>query len=159
LLGKEEPTPAEITRSYELYAKLRSIAPQDARFEGLSARFWEVYLGRKRDEGTQRLRKNLTALEEAKGVLSSASLATIPLFAQIAASSGEPDARAVDWAIFEVLGGLRRAPELCTGGLGWGKLGQVSLGDNVRFAASYLRGVHGDDYLVTLQGLCGRLGR
>ncbi|MDX2054878.1 MAG: hypothetical protein SFV15_20920 [Polyangiaceae bacterium] len=157
LLGKAELTAADITASYEAYAKLRAIAPEDARFQGLSARFWEVFTGRKRDEAAANLKKNLKALEEAKGVLSSASLATIPLFAQIAANAQAFDARAAEWSEFEVLTGLRAAPEICTAGFAWASLETRSA--PLRFAGSYLRGVYGDDYAVSLNGLCKTLKR
>ncbi len=159
VLSKSELTSSDITSSYESYAKLRKIAPNDARFVGLSARFWEVFTGRKRDEATASLKKNLKALEEAKAVLAGASLATIPLFAQIAANAQAFDAHAVEWSEFEILSGLRGAPELCGNGFAWSALAAPKVSVSTRFAGNYLRGMYGDDYSNTVNGLCATLRR
>src|SRR4051812_4762894 len=66
-------TGPEIARSYQLYEQLRSLAYFDARVKGTLARFWELFYGRKREESTQNLQRNLQALEGAKALLTSSN--------------------------------------------------------------------------------------
>ncbi|MBN1612810.1 MAG: hypothetical protein JW940_39675 [Polyangiaceae bacterium] len=158
LLDKPEPrTGQDIRRSYELYAQLRQLAPKDARFLGMAARFWELFYSRKQREATENLARNLRALDKARELLKATGIAAIPVFAQAAINSGGVDAESLEWAEWQLLGGLRQHPVACQGRFSW----RASLGYGfdpaTRIALDYLRFAYGDGYASRAQSMCRRL--
>src|SRR5690606_2177389 len=111
--GETDISPADITRSYELYAQLQDIAPSDPRVRGVSARFWELFYGRKQAEATGRLERNLQALDRARELLKIAGDAAIPLYFQAAVNAGTVDARSLEWATLRILQALRTQTVIC----------------------------------------------
>ena len=166
LLGALDPllakgtalTGPEIQRSYELYEQLRQLAYFDPRVRGALGRFWELFYGRKREESTQNLSRNLKALEGSQALLASASPAAIPLFMQAALSSQTVDGRALDWANGELFGALRRAPQACTG-FDWRRAPSYGFGPSALLAVNYLRFAHGDDFWGPMSGVCSFVTR
>ena len=148
----------EIQHSYELYEQLRQLAYYDPRVQGALARFWELFYGRKREESTQNLSRNLKALEGSQALLASASPAAIPLFMQAAISSQTVDARALDWANGELFGALRRYPQACTG-FDWRRAPSYGFGPSALLAVNYLRFANGDDFWGPMSGVCSFVTR
>jgi hypothetical protein len=139
-----------------LYEQIRHLSYSDPRFQGAATRFWETVHGRKLDEANARLSQNLKALGQAQDLLKTAGIAAIPLYAQIAASSGAVDGRSVEWAKWELLGTLRVNTAACAPGFGWADLGPgFPLGP--AFAAQYLRFSQGDDFGLIVAGMCDQL--
>ncbi len=157
LLGKPSGamTPEEITRSYELYAQLRSIAWYDSRFQGLRQRFWEVWQNQRSQEYSENLGRNLEALNKSKELLRTAGPGAIPLFAQVGINSGTVSERTLEWSRFEMLKGLRENPGACQGGFSWTAMPDV-LSVQQQIAGGYLHFVYGDPYEKVLSGMCGR---
>lgn len=149
--------PEDISRSYVLYEKLRQLAPLNARFRAAAARFWELFFDRKRDEATERLGRNLKALDAAKDLLRSAGLAAIPIYVRAAANSGAVDPRAVEWSQWEVLSAVRAHPAVCRVAFEFENLDGYGLSPSSRFALRYLQFSHGDGFSRSIDGLCGRL--
>ena len=152
----EAMTPEEITRSYQLYAQLRSIGWYDARFEGLKLRFWEVWHNRKQIESTENLSRNLKALEESKELLRTASAAAIPLFAQVGINSGLVSDRMLEWASWEMLKGFQEHPEICEKGFSWTGMPDF-IGVEQKIAGGYLHFVYGDPFERELGDMCDRV--
>ena len=148
----------EIQRSYELYEQLRQLGYQDARVKGALARFWELFYGRKQQESTQNLTRNLKALEGSKALLTSANLSAIPLFMQAAVSSQSYDPRAFDWAQGELFEALRRSPQACTG-FDWRRVQSYGFGPSGLLAVDYLRFAEGDDFWNSRSGVCSFVTR
>jgi hypothetical protein len=156
--GPGELSPEEISKSYELYAQLRKIAWYDARFQGLAQRFWEVWQNRQASDRAEQLGKNLKALEQAQRVLQTASLATLPLFAQVGINDGSLSPRLLEWARWQMLDGFRQSPELCpAGGFGWSAVPGAPFSPETRAAAHYLRYAYGDPYQQVLGAMCTRV--
>ena len=151
-------TGAEIQRSYQLYEQLRQLAYHDARVSGALARFWELLYGRKREEATQNLSRNLKALEDSKALLASASPAAIPLFMQAALNSQTLDTRALDWSNGILFAELRRYPQACTG-FDWRQVRSYGFGTNAQLAVNYLRFAYGDDFWGSMSGVCSFVTR
>jgi hypothetical protein len=151
-------TGPEIERSYQLYEQLRELAYFDARVRGTLARFWELFYGRKREESTQNLQRNLKALEGSKALLSSANLSAIPLFMQAAVTSQSYDPRAVDWSNGELFEALRRSPQACTG-FDWRRVQSYGFGPSALLAVDYLRFAQGDDFWGSMSGVCSFVTR
>jgi hypothetical protein len=151
----ESMTPDEITRSYQLYAQLRSIAWYDSRFQGLQLRFWEVWENRKDIEATENLSRNLQALEQSKELLRTASAATIPLFAQIGINSGLVSDRMLEWARWELLEGIHQHPEFCRQGPNWAGMPDY-LSVSQQIAGGYMHFVYGDPFEGVFGDMCRR---
>jgi hypothetical protein len=157
ILGKGSgASPAELTRSYEVYSQLHEIAPGDPRVEGISSRFWEVYYGRKQDQAVQQLSKNLQALGAAKDTLKIMGDAAIPLYVQVAVNSGTLDQRALEWSTLRLISALRGAPDICRAGFAWGQLAAYGWPVDVQLAAQFVRYGRGDGYASLLQSACAR---
>jgi hypothetical protein len=157
ILSKGEAIgPQEIARSYTLYEKLRQLAFHDARFRASAARFWELLYGRKQAEATERLGKNLKALESARALLASAGPAAIPIYAQAAANSGTLDARALEWSEWQLASGLRTQRAACQA-FAWERVPSYGFGPDLTFALHYLHFAYGDGYSANISGLCARL--
>lgn len=154
--GETGASDADIARSYELYAQLQAIAPSDPRVQGLSARFWELFYGRKQAEATERLGRNLRALDEARELLGAAGDAAIPLYFQAAVNSGNVDPRALEWATLRIINALRTHTVICQQGFAWNRLGSYQLGTDARMAAHYLQFARGDAALMDLNAACAR---
>ncbi len=154
--GSSGATSAEITRSYELYSQLQDVAPSDPRVRGISARFWELMYGRKQDEATERLGKNLQALDEARDLLKTAGDAAIPLYVQAAVNSGVLDARSLEWASLRLISALRTQTIICQQGFDWGRLSTYPLPADARVAAHYLHYGYGDGYARDVTTACLR---
>jgi hypothetical protein len=159
LLAKDpaQMSSSEVTAAYQLYAQLRKIAWYDSRFEGLALRFWEVWQNRRSLEAAENLGRNLEALKKAQGVLQTASLATIPLFAQVAVNAGSVSPRVLEWARWEMLDGFRQHPEICNAGFGWSGIPTYPFSPQARVAAHYLNYAYGDPYAEVLSGMCPRV--
>lgn len=159
LLGRNSDLSAqEIQRSYELYESLRSVAWFDPRFKAASARFWELFAERKRDEASTRLARDLRALDSAREVLRSASDATVPLFMQLALNAGTVDDRAQDWAYTSVLSAFRARPALCNG-FDWARVSSYGFAPDTAVAMYYLRYVQADALGGTVTRLCSFASR
>ncbi len=154
--GASGASSAEITRSYELYSQLQDVAPSDPRVRGISARFWELMYGRKQDEATERLSKNLQALDEARELLKTAGDAAIPLYVQAAVNSGVLDARSLEWASLRLISALRTQTIICQQGFDWGHLPSYPLPADARVAAHYLHYGYGDAYARDVTTACLR---
>lgn len=154
--GEGGATPADIARSYELYAQLHDIAPSDPRVRGIAARFWELFYGRKQLEATERLGRNLKALDEARELLKVAGDAAIPLYFQAAVNSGNLDARSLEWATLRILQALRTQTVICRQGFAWDRIGSYGWGPDARAAAHYLRFARGDAALADISAACAR---
>ena len=159
LLAKDasEMSSADVTKAYELYAQLRKIAWYDARFQGLAQRFWEVWQNKRSAEQAENLGKNLQALEKARGVLQSASIATLPLFAQVGINAGSVSPRMLEWARWQVLDGFRNHPEICRGGFSWQGVPGYPWSLEAQVAAHYLHFAEGDPYQGVLGSMCNRV--
>lgn len=154
--GETEVSAADITRSYELYAQLQDVAPSDPRVRGLSARFWELFYGRKQAEATERLERNLQALDQARELLKIAGDAAVPLYFQAAVNAGNVDARSLEWATLRILQALRTQTVICQDGFAWDRIGSYGWGPDTRMAAQYLRFARGDALLADLAAACRR---
>ena len=158
LLDKPEPRAGQdIRRSYELYAQLRGLAPQDPRFQGMAARFWELFYSRKQREASDNLARNLKALNQARELLKGAGIAAIPAFAQAAINSGGVDAQSLEWAEWQLLGGLRQHPVACQGRFSWRASVGYGFDPATLIALDYLRFAYGDAYASNAQSMCRRL--
>jgi hypothetical protein len=154
--GETGATSADIGRSYELYAQLHDVAPSDPRVRGISARFWELFYGRKQAEATERMGRNLRALDEARELLKVAGVAAIPLYFQAAVNSGNMDARSLEWATLRVIQALRTQVVICQQGFAWNRLGSYGWGSDALAAAHYLQFARGDAALADLNAACAR---
>lgn len=150
-------SPAEIRKSYELYEQLRALGPNDARFDGAAARFWELLYQRKQVEATENLKRNLEALNAAKDLLKGAGIAGLPVFMAAAVNGGKVEPRAVEWARWELLTGLRDVSAGCQSGFQWSRLPSYGLGRSALMAAHYLRFAFGDEFAQDASALCRRL--
>jgi hypothetical protein len=154
LLGRgTELTGSEIQRSYELYESLRALAWFDPRFKAASARFWELFAERKREDATAALARDLRALDSARELLRSASDATVPLFMQLALNGGTVDDRAQDWAYTSVLSAFRAKPAACNG-FDWSRVSSYGFAPDAAVALYYLRYVQADALGGTVTRLC-----
>jgi hypothetical protein len=158
ILDKPEPrTSQDIRRSYELYAQLRQLAPRDARFQGMAARFWELFYSRKQHEATDNLTRNLKALDQARELVKAGGVAALPLFAQTAIHSGGVDPQSLEWAEWQLLGGLRQHPVACQGRFSWRASVGYGFDPATLIALDYLRFAYGDAYASSVQSVCRRL--
>ncbi len=152
--GETGASKEEIARSYEIYTQLQDIAPADPRVTGVSARFWELTVGRKKEEDRERLSKTLDALSEARETLKVMGDAAIPLYVQAAVSSGSLDSRALEWSSLRLIRALRGAPAVCTAGFSWAGVPSYGWPADARLAAQYTRYGYGNAYEATIQGAC-----
>ena len=150
-------TPADIQHSYTLYSQLEQLSPNDARVAGASARFWELFYGRKQREAAAALTRNMEALAGARDLLKSAGVAAIPVFVQAAIHAGNVDTRAVDWASWEVLEGLARRPSACERPFVWAKSASYGFDPSTLVALQFLRFAYGDGTARDVQAVCQRL--
>ncbi len=154
--GESGASSEEITRSYEIYAQLQDIASQDPRVQGISARFWELFVGRKKDESIERMGKTLHALSEAKETLKVMGDAAIPIYVQAAVSSGTLDRRALEWSSLRLIRALRGAPAVCRTGFAWSKVPSYGWPADARLASQYVRYGYGSGYNSAIQRSCAR---
>lgn len=159
LLAKDvdQMTSADLTQAYGLYAQLRKIAWYDSRFQGLALRFWQVWQNRQSLEAAENLGRNLEALKKAQGVLQTATIATMPLFAQVGINAGTVSPRMLEWARWQMLDGLRQHPEACASGFSFSNVPSYPLSLEERLAAHYLNYAYGDPYAQVLSGVCQRV--
>ena len=150
---------ADIQRSYTLYSQLRQLAYNDARFRGAAARFWELLYGRKQQEATAKLTRNLEALAKARDLLKTAGLAALPVFAQAAIDAGGVEPRVVEWAEWQLLSGLRTAPAACQSAFAWSALDSYGFEPVTLIAARYLQFARGNGYAASARALCKWLAR
>lgn len=152
--GEQGQSPADITRSYELYSQLQEIAAEDPRVEGIRARFWELYYGRKQEESREKLGRNLAALAEAKDTLKVMGDAAIPLYVQAAVNSSTLDPKALEWSSLRLIRALRSAPVICGGGFQFGRVPTYGWPADARLAAQYVNYGYGDAFLGAAQRAC-----
>jgi hypothetical protein len=152
-------TGPDLTRAYELYSRLRRLdTAGDPRFQGLSARFLELVYQRKVDQADERLKRNLKALGEAKGLLAALSAGAVPPYVALAVQSGAASPEALLWARGEVALALRGSPALCSASpFTWNRVTAAVTTDTARLAFSYLRFAEGDPFQAEVRSLCGRL--
>lgn len=160
LLEKDpsEHTPAEIARSYEIYSQLQQINAGDARIEGLEMRFLEQFFLRKDLEATERFRRNLKALDEAKNVLAAlaAQPQAIPIWVHNGIDEGTLNSRLVNWARGQAILGLRGTPSLCGNRFKWPNASS-GLPASQQLGFHYLRYAYGDSYSTNLSGVCKKV--
>lgn len=157
LLGKEvtQLRGADVTNASMLFEELRELSPDDARTLALQRRFVEVVGGYRERERSEALKRNLSALSEAKELLVSLAAAPrIPAYVQLSISGDRPSEDALAWARAQALLALRQSPTLCTGGFDW--LRAASLSGPERIAFSYLRYALDQDGLRWLLDACTR---
>jgi hypothetical protein len=158
LLGKpnEELSGEEISRSYELYEQLRQLDRGDARISALHARFLELLYGRKEKEASESLKRNLSALREAKDIIATGA-AGVPMFVQVAAQGGALDPAALRWARGQIAMSLRSRASACRSGFSWSALDSGDWSQDARFAFAYLRYAYDDPFQDQITALCQRL--
>lgn len=154
--GETGASADEITRSYELYAQLQEIAGGDPRVEGLSARFWELLTGRKKEEARERMERNLEALAAAKETLKVMGDAAVPIYVQAAVNSGSMDRRALEWSSLRLIRALRGAPAVCAAGFSFGAVPTYGWPADARLAAQYANYARGPGYATTVGAACQR---
>jgi hypothetical protein len=163
ILAKDESalTKDDITRSYELFEQLGQIdTGGDARIAGIRTRFVELLYQRKLHDATDNLKRNIKALNEAKGIVALVAAGSVPESVLTAVKGGELSADAIWWARGEVASALHRYPALCgPAPFGWGRLAGGEYGAPTRLAFSYLRYAYSDPFQGEVQKLCGRLAR
>lgn len=147
--------PADIGRSYEIYNQLVDLAPTDPRVQAAAARFWELLLGRKRDEALQNLGKNLDALSKAQALLRVMGDAAIPLYVQAAVSSGTLDRRALEWSSLRLVQALRNSPAVCSAGFSFTSVPTYGWSRDAELGAQYVHFAHGSSYADGLRHACG----
>jgi hypothetical protein len=152
----DQLTPTEITHSYELYEQLRHLDRGDARIAALHARFLELLYGRKEEEASQNLKRNLAALREVKELIATGATG-VPMFVQIAAQAGALDPAALRWAKGQIALSLRSHQSACQGGFSWSTLSSGEWPSDARFAFAYLRYAYDDPFQDQVAALCGRL--
>lgn len=141
--GDAGQSSAEITKSYELYSQLLSIADGDARVEAIGLRFWELWYGRKQEEARQKMEKNLDALSKAQETLKSMGDAAIPMYVQAAVSSGTLDRRSLEWSSLRLISALRGSPGVCQAGYAYDRLDTYGWSVDAQIAAHNVRSAYG----------------
>lgn len=154
--GETGASAEEITRSYEIYAQLQEIAGNDPRVEGISARFWELLTGRKKEEARERMERNLEALSAAKETLKVMGDAAVPIYVQAAVNSGTLDRRALEWSSLRLIRALRGAPAVCQAGFSFGAVPTYGWPADARLAAQYVNYGRGPGYAATVGAACQR---
>jgi hypothetical protein len=152
--GPAEVTPEDITRSYELYTQLADFAPDHPKVRAISARFWELFDGRKREEAMQRMAKNLEALSQARDTLKVMGDAAIPLYVQAAVNSGNLDQRALEWSSLRLLRAIKGAPGVCAAGFSWTSVPSYGWPADARLAAQYVHFGYGSGHATAVQHAC-----
>lgn len=133
--GDAGQSPQEITKSYEIYSQLLSIADGDARVEGIGLRFWELWYGRKQEEARDKMEKNLEALGRAQETLKVMGDAAIPMYVQAAVSSGTLDRRALEWSSLRLITAIKASPNVCQAGYAYGAVGSYGWPADAQVAA------------------------
>ena len=163
ILAKDENTLTkdDITRSYQLYDQLGQIdTGDDARISGVRTRFIELLYQRKLRDATEHLKKNIAALNEAKGIVPLVAAGQVPQSVLTAVKGGELTADAIWWARGEVASALHHNPALCgPTPFAWGRLASGDYAAPSRLAFSYLRYAYSDPFQADVQRLCGRLAK
>jgi hypothetical protein len=160
ILSKEDAaiTKEDIAHSYELYDQLSQLdTGGDARVSGLQTRFLELLYQRKQKEATEHLKRNLKALDEAKGIVSSMSAGMLPAYVLSAIQGGLTSPEALFWARGEAALALRHYPALCGAPFTWGAITPAAYPPVTRAAFSYLRFAYDDPFQAEIRGLCGRM--
>lgn len=152
--GETGATSADIGRSYEIYSELQDVGGYDPRVQGISARFWELFYGRKLEEARGRMERNLAALGDAKETLKAMGDAAIPMYVQAAVNSGSLDARSLEWSSLRLIRAIRGTPVICTSGFSWNQVPSYGWSADARLAAQYVRFGYGDAYSGVLGGVC-----
>jgi hypothetical protein len=163
ILAKDENTLTkdDITRSYQLYDQLGQIdTGGDARVSGVRTRFIELLYQRKLRDATEHLKRNIAALNEAKGIVPLVAAGQVPEAVLTSVKGGELSPEAIWWARGEVASALHRYPALCgPAPFGWGRLASGDYAASSRLAFSYLRYAYSDPFQSEVQRLCGRLAK
>lgn len=148
--GEAGQSSAEITKSYEVYSQLLSIADGDPRVEAIGLRFWELFYGRKQDEARQRMEKNLDALGKARETLKVMGDAAIPIYVQAAVNSGTLDRRSLEWSSLRLISALRGSPGVCQAGYAYDQLGTYGWSLDAQIAAHNVRSAYGPSPLIVI---------
>jgi hypothetical protein len=163
ILSKDEGTltKEDITRSYELYDQLGQIdTGGDARVSGIRTRFIELLYQRKMRDANEHLKRNISALNEAKGIVPLVAAGQVPESVLTAVKGGELSPEAIWWARGEAASALHRYPALCgPTPFGWGRLAAGDYAAPSRLAFSFLHYAYSDPFLAEVQRLCGRLAK
>jgi hypothetical protein len=141
--GQAGQSSAEIGKSYEIYSQLLQISYGDARVEGIGARFWELWYGRKQDEARQSMEKNLDSLSKAQETLKAMGDAAIPIYVQAAVNSGTLDRRSLEWSSLRLIAALKSTPNVCAGGYNYGQLDSYGWPVDARLAAHCVNHAYG----------------
>lgn len=161
ILAKDELTKDDITRSYQLYDQLGQIdTGEDARISGIRTRFLELLYQRKQRDATENLKRNIKALNDAKGIVPLIAAGAVPESVLTAVKGGEATPEAIWWARGEVASALHQYPGLCgEPRFTWSRVTSNDYPPTTRLAFSYLRFAYSDPFQNEVQGLCGRLAR
>jgi len=150
--GETGASPQEVTDSYQIYEQLQALAPADARVLGVSARFWELFFGRKKEEARVKMERNLAALSEAKDTLKVMGDAAIPIYVQAAVNSGNLDQSSLEWASLRLIQALRTS-HVCVG-FNFANVPNYNWPTDARLAAQYVQYGYGNNYAALLQRSC-----
>jgi hypothetical protein len=161
ILGKDESaiTKDDITKSYVLYEELGQLdTGGDARVSGMRMRFLELLYQRKQKDSTENLKRNIAALNEAKGIVPLVATGAVPDAVLTSIRGGEVVPDAIWWARGEVASAVHRYPALCgPQPFAWGRLRAGDYAPATRLAFSYLHYAYSDPFQAEVQRLCGRL--
>lgn len=146
-------TDADVTHASGLYAQMMELGADDARVVGLQRRYLEVIGGLRALNESAMLKRNLSALSEAKDLLKALNPG-VPSYVQMAIYRNQPSRDALAWAEATALTALRAQPALCQGALDWARL--AALTGSSKLAFSFLRYAYDDDYLGSLSSYCSR---
>ena len=152
--GETGASAEDITRSYELYAQLQDMAGADPRVQAISARFWELFYGRKKEEARERMERNLEALSQAKETLKVMGDAAIPIYVQAAVNSGTLDRRALEWSSLRLIRALRGSPAVCSAGFSFGAVPSYGWPPDARLAAQYVNYGYGPGHAASVGAAC-----
>jgi len=146
--------PANLQNAYRLFAQLHQLDTSgDPRIAAVKARFIELFLQRKSLEAVERVKRNLKALTEAKGLLGSPSL-VVPPYVHASLYEDNPAAIALQWALGEAVTHMRHTPQLCGNSFTWQRA--ATSPPRTRFVINYLRYAFGDGFESDMGTLCQR---
>jgi hypothetical protein len=162
ILAKDDNaiTKDDITKSYVLYDQLGQLdTGGDARVSGVRTRFLELLYQRKQKDATENLKRNISALNEAKGIVPLVAAGAVPGAVLTSVKGGELAADAIWWARGEVASALHNYPALCgPTPFSWGRV-SGDYAPTTRLAFSYLRYAYSDPFQAEVRALCGRLAK
>jgi len=158
-LSGELKEPSEVLVAYEALSALSVVAPYDADLSALSDRFYEVNQTRKREVSRSELSKNLKALGEARETLKVMGDAALPLYVQVAVSSGVLDRQALQWSSLRLLRALKQSGQDCVSDYAWRGVPMDAWDPEARLAAHYMSFAGGVGREQSITRVCRSWGK